>query len=247
MAIDTPTISCIAAGAIPANSRVKFTRNPAEVREVALCGVGENHDGVAIIDANAAGNGITVALKNKPGTFDVIAADTFAAGAILYGAADGKVSSTPSGQPQFLALAAGVANGQISALPLNTTGGGSNVCQQIIPIEDLAAGGDIAARPVFVVPDRGVTLIAAGIITEGEPAGVDDSNTAVFALADADDNAIVSKTYDTANQPPTSSYGDLGSLDATHKSLAAGEVVKLSVTQGTTANLPSAKLVLVYA
>jgi len=115
----------------------------------------------------------------------------------------------------------------------------------LVRVEDLAAGADISARPVFVHP-RPVTLVSIGILTEGAPAGVDDDNTAVIALADDAANEIVSKTYNTAAQPPDTDYEDLGELDATHKVLAAGEHVTLSVTQGATADLPALSLVLRY-
>ncbi len=112
-------------------------------------------------------------------------------------------------------------------------------------VEDLAADADISARPVFVHP-RACTLVSVGILTEGAPAGVDDSNTAVIAVKDDAGNTIVSKTYDTANQPPSSDYEDLGSLDGTHKVLSAAEHVTLDVTCGTTADLPAFQIILVF-
>ena len=112
-----------------------------------------------------------------------------------------------------------------------------------IPVENLAAGADISARPVFVHP-RACTLVSAGILTEGSPAGVDDSNTAVVALKDDAGNTIVTKTYNTGTQPPSSDYEDLGTLDETHKVLTAAEHVTLDVTQGATADLPAFSLVL---
>lgn len=115
----------------------------------------------------------------------------------------------------------------------------------IVPVEDLAADGDIAARPIFVHP-RAVTIVSVGILTQGSPAGVDDANTAVLALKDDAANTILTKTYDTANQPPDGDYEDLGTPDATHKVLAAGEHVTLDVTQGTTADLPAFSLVIRY-
>jgi len=115
----------------------------------------------------------------------------------------------------------------------------------LVEVEDLAAGGDISARPVFVSP-RGAMLISAGILTKGAPAGVDDSNTAVIALKDDAANTIVSKTYNTGTQPPTNDYADLGTLSETHKTLAATEHVTLTVTCGTTADLPAFSIVLRY-
>jgi len=113
----------------------------------------------------------------------------------------------------------------------------------IIPFEDLAANADIADRLAFVHP-RAVTLTSIGIMFDGAPAGVDDSNTSVILLEDDASNAIVTKTYNTGTQPPTSDYEDLGTLDATHKSLDAGEHVLFSITNGTTADLASGSLVI---
>ena len=115
----------------------------------------------------------------------------------------------------------------------------------VLAIENLAAGADIAARAQWVAPVEGCVLTRAGIVPQGASAGVDDANTAVLALADADGNAIVSKTYNTAAQPPAASaYGSLGTPDATHAVLTANEVVTLAVTQGATADLPAFLLVL---
>ena len=108
----------------------------------------------------------------------------------------------------------------------------------ISQIEDLAANADIAARAEFCAPAGGCTLTKVGIVSLGDPAAVDDSNTVVIAIADAAANAIVSKTFNTATQPPDAGiYDDLGSLDATHKVLTGNEVCTLAITQGTNANL----------
>ena len=114
----------------------------------------------------------------------------------------------------------------------------------LIPVEDLAADADIAARVIFALA-RANTIQRIGILTDGAPAGVDDDNTVVIAIQDGATNTIVSKTYNTGTQPPTSAYADLGALDGTHKILTAQETVTLTVTQGTNANMPPFKLVLV--
>ncbi len=115
----------------------------------------------------------------------------------------------------------------------------------MVDVEDLAADGDIAARPSFVHP-RAATLVSVGILTKGAPAGVDDANTAVITVKDDAGNTIVTKTYNTGTQPPTSDYEDLGALDGTHKVLTAAEHVTLDVTQGATADLPPFSLILRY-
>lgn len=112
-------------------------------------------------------------------------------------------------------------------------------------IEDLAAGADFTARPCFNA-NSPTQLVRIGILTLGAPAGVDDSNTVVIAITDGAGNSIVSKTYNTANQPPSGSYASLGTLDATHSLLTADELVKIAVTQGATANMPGFFVVLDY-
>jgi hypothetical protein len=105
-----------------------------------------------------------------------------------------------------------------------------------IDVEDLGAGSDIADRPVFVNP-KAVTINSISILTKGAPAGVDDSNTAVILVEDDASNQVVTKTYNTATQPPTSDAEDLGTI--TNGSLAALEHLLLSVTNGAAANLPA--------
>lgn len=110
-------------------------------------------------------------------------------------------------------------------------------------IEDLAADADLSNIPMFVNP-KAVTIESIGILTQGAPAGVDDSNTVVIAVKDDAANTLVSKTYNTATQPPSSDYEDLGSIS--YASLNAGEHLTLSVTQGTTANMPAFIVVIEY-
>ena len=110
-------------------------------------------------------------------------------------------------------------------------------------VEDLAAGADIAARPIFVVPaGLMATLTGARIIPQGDDAGFDASNACVVTLTDGT-NTIVSKQYDDDPAFPDSGVADsLGDLDATYKALAAGETLCLSVTNGATANPPAFSL-----
>lgn len=106
-------------------------------------------------------------------------------------------------------------------------------------VEDLAAGADIAARSIFVIPaGYRFTVTAAKVLSQGAPAGIDDSNTCVVAVANGSNN-IVSKTYNTGTAFPANGVADsLGALSATYKELAAGAVLKFSVTNGTTADPP---------
>ena len=101
---------------------------------------------------------------------------------------------------------------------------------------------------MLVVPaDHAITLTKASIISNGTAAGIDDSNTCVILLEDSSSNAIVTKTFDSDPAfPAKGTEVDLGTLDNTHKVLAAGEKLYLSVTNGTTANPPAFLLQLTY-
>jgi len=108
-------------------------------------------------------------------------------------------------------------------------------------VEDLAANADITDRPIFSSA-YAYTFSKATILTEGAPAGVDNSNTVVVTLKNGAGSTIVTKTYNTTTQPPTSDYADLGSLSI--NSIIAGDIITLSVTQGATANMPPFSIVL---
>lgn len=112
-----------------------------------------------------------------------------------------------------------------------------------VPITNLGAGDDIANLPLFAHP-RANTLQSIGILTSGSPAGVDDDNTVVIAVKNANGDTIVTQTYNTGTQPPDGDFADLGALDGDYTGLAAGEAATLSVTQGATANMPAFTLVI---
>lgn len=111
-----------------------------------------------------------------------------------------------------------------------------------IAVEDLAADADITTRPIFTVPSNAFTISSIGILTHGAPAGVDDSNTVVITIKDDAGNTIVSKTYNTSTQPPDSDFEDLGTI--AYASCDAAEHLTLTITQGTTANMPAFDIVI---
>lgn len=137
-----------------------------------------------------------------------------------------------------------IKNANVTPVKLSPAAAARVLCYQI---EDLAAGGDITARPIFVAPAGvDVTLVSASIIPQGSSAGIDDSNTCVVALTDGT-NTIVTITYDTDPAfPASAAAGDLGALSETYKVLSAGEKLYLVVTNGTTANPPAMMLEVVY-
>jgi len=105
--------------------------------------------------------------------------------------------------------------------------------------ENLSAGADIANRPIWYCP-AGYKLTISDILllSQGTVDGVDASNTAVITLSNGA-NTIASKTFNnTVIFPGIAAVTNLGALSATYKTIAAGEVVKLSVTCGTSADLP---------
>ena len=105
-------------------------------------------------------------------------------------------------------------------------------------IDPGAAGGDIAARTFFVAPAAGCTITKIGIVPLESAAGIDNANTCVVAITDGAANSIVSKTYNTATQPPAAGvYESLGTISATHGVLTANETVLLAVTQGATSDV----------
>lgn len=158
----------------------------------------------------------------------------------------GELTVTRPANAQIFGYAKTTTAANITRIIINPQINFAKVTQIVqIAVEDLGAGADISARPIFVSP-AAVELISAGVLTQGAPAGVDDSNTSVIALKDDAANTIVSKTYNTGTQPPSSDYGDLSSLDGTHKLLSAGEHVTLDVINGTTADLPAFIVVLQY-
>jgi len=114
---------------------------------------------------------------------------------------------------------------------------GANTRTFSYQVEDLAANADITTRPIFICPvGLAVTFSKIEILSQGSPAGIDDSNTCVITMLNGT-NAIVAKTYNTATAFPASgASGDLGSLSATYKVFAAGDKLILTLVNGTNAN-----------
>lgn len=99
---------------IPAGARVKFTAGSATAVE--LADSTDTEIGTAILHSGkssyAAGEGVGVKLINDPGTRTLIAAGSYAAGAVLYRANDGKVDD--SGTDDFgYAMEASTADGDL--------------------------------------------------------------------------------------------------------------------------------------
>lgn len=108
-------------------------------------------------------------------------------------------------------------------------------------VEDLAADADIGdgtaanARSIFMA-QHALTIHKISILSQGTPAGIDDSNTCVVKCYRGT-NAIVTKTYNTATPfPANHAESNLGTLS--NNIFAAGEDLRFDVVNGTTANPP---------
>lgn len=103
----------LAGEALEAHRRVKIksgtTTSPPQVD---YADAGEACIGTTLAPAKA-GESVAVKMLNDNGTRLVTAADSFAIGAVLYGANDGKVTDSASGSAQFVALEAAGANNDV--------------------------------------------------------------------------------------------------------------------------------------
>ncbi len=102
--------------ALLVNRRVKVESGTVtDPPEVVYADAGEQHIGVTMIGADD-GDMITVRPINYNGTYQVVAADAFAVGATLYGAADGKVSDTSSGTAIGIAITVASGDGIVAEM-----------------------------------------------------------------------------------------------------------------------------------
>ena len=114
-----------------------------------------------------------------------------------------------------------------------------------IPVALLAAGADLADFPLYAVPTGYTfTLISADILGEGDSADIDDDNTSVFAIKETA-ATVATKTYDTAPGFPAAGVVDSLGAITNATALVAGKVLKLNITNGTTAATPALKVLLV--
>lgn len=113
-------ITFTAYGALGEKLRVKIksgtTTTPPQVE---LAGAGEQHIGTTEF-AVADGGQVSVKLRTASGSHEMIAADSFAVGAVVYGAASGKISDNSSGSAIGTAKAAASGVGSVvEILPFN--------------------------------------------------------------------------------------------------------------------------------
>ena len=108
-------------------------------------------------------------------------------------------------------------------------------------IANLAAGVDLTDFPIYG-SGYAATLTKIGILTKGTPAGIDNSNTVVMTIKNGAGSTILTKTYNTATQPPTNDFEDMGTILIA--AVAADDKLTLTMVQGTTANMPAFSIIL---
>lgn len=113
-----------------------------------------------------------------------------------------------------------------------------NPFAMVYQVADLAAGADIAATGIFVVPaGKKFVLQSANVLSQGTAAGVDATNTCVVEVKDGD-TAVATKTFNNTVAFPAA--GAAASLTMSAEvEFAAGDVVTYAVTNGATANPPA--------
>lgn len=110
----------------------------------------------------------------------------------------------------------------------------------------LAAGADLTMTFAVVPTGFVLNVLSASITPAGTSAGIDDSNTSVWAVTDGT-NTLVTKTFDADPAFPASGTNtDLGAISASYDNVPAGAPLKLVITNGTTAATPQGYLHVLY-
>jgi hypothetical protein len=103
-------------------------------------------------------------------------------------------------------------------------------------VPDLAADADFADLPLWKLP-YDTEIVGVILLSEGTASGIDASNTCIVALK-VNSTTIALQTYDNTTTFPAKSAGAAIPLAAANVRRAAGDIITLSVTNGSTANPP---------
>lgn len=122
-------------------------------------------------------------------------------------------------------------NGQIL---LRIEPGAGRIKTVVHVVEDLTAGLDFTARAMHAF-GQAAWITAARVVNQGTAAaGINDANTCVVQLT-IGAATVASKTFDTANTfPAVNASAGMGTIAAPRA--AAGSVLNIAVTNGTSAN-----------
>jgi hypothetical protein len=193
------------------------------MNEVLTGEVLEIADGIVMVDAGAA---ITAGASIEVGTSgQAITKNT--------GVGVGVAITGASGIGEVIAV-------KLANLSAIGTNGEDGLSMQTIvyTATDLAAAADLADITIGIVP-AGYTaeVIAAQVISNGAAEGIDADNTSVFNL-EVGSASFAGFTFDATNAFPAAGAAQVLTLVPAEVDLSAGDVLLLSVTNGTTANLP---------
>lgn len=99
---------------------------------------------------------------------------------------------------------------------------------------DLEAGADLTNVPIGMSVGAG-TIVEATIISTGAASGIDADNTSVFKLS-IGETEIAAKTFNDSEGFPAAGVGASFAIDKA--AIDSGDILLLSVTNGTAVNLP---------
>ena len=175
------------------------------------------------------------------GIMMVEAAGAIACGAKVASDANGKAIVAVGDSHVGIAFSDAAAAGTIIAVKFLSCVGigvngadGKNVQTILYTSADLGAGDDLSAVSIGLPAGDGA-IVDVSVISTGSAVGVDDANTSVFELK-VNSTTKASYTFNTANTFPAA--GAAQALNIADEDVAAGDVLKLTVTNGAAANLP---------
>ncbi len=196
------------------------TTNPIEVE---LAGAGEAYIGTVLAPADAA-KAVAVRPRNSVGTHEMVADAAISAGAAIYGAASGKISSTANGSQIGIAIEAATADGDIiEVLPFQAND--RNISEQGISI---ATTGDT---------DEYVIAPMSGRLSQA-----DFSSLAALA---ANDTNYITFSITNLGQDGTGTDAMLAAVDGNTTQATGGTAIAANTKRSLTLHGTAANLVVV--
>lgn len=128
--------------ALEAFRRVKLSTGSGT--QVEYADAGDEFIGITAAAA-ASGDSVSVVMRSASRTYKAVAAEALAAGAVIYGANDGKVQDTVSGTAQGIALEAANADGEVIEVYFNN-GAAGNIGPDSVKVE----AADEGAFPILI-------------------------------------------------------------------------------------------------
>ncbi len=226
-------------GALTAHARVKATAaSTTTPPQVELAGSGEQHIGITEFAASD-GDIVSVRIRNSSGTFEVIAEDEIAVGAVVYGAADGKVKDTSAGSAIGVALEA-AADDIVEIVDfsvLSTTAGTVSIADAGDHTTETTVEGATQEIYQHILSAQQTIPIPLGAITQEDGTALTKQATTVAGYAQLSDAEIV------INIPVDCSAGEsLGFSVAVPQELDDSADITVHVLAGKSADLDTLTL-----